>query len=61
MRPAHSCGVHYTGNEAGLWLLDRSGLIIINEDVIELKRFFSCNKSQITILPLDDVPELPFP
>jgi hypothetical protein len=33
----------------------------INGDVIELKRFSSCHKSQITILPLDDVPELPFP
>lgn len=32
----------------------------INGDVIELNRFSSCNKSQITILPLDDVLELPF-
>lgn len=32
----------------------------IDGDVIELNRLSSCNNSQITILPLDDVLELPF-
>ena len=33
----------------------------IKGDVIELKRISFCGQSQITILPLEDVPELPFP